>query len=104
MENLMGKYSQNQSLLRRFSAELNVTELTPPGFIWHSCDDYDVPALNSMMLAAAMALKQRPFVLHIFPGGRHGAGVAFPDANAEKWAPLSVDWLRGLNFLPAISE
>lgn len=101
LENLLGKHREDQALLRRFSAELNVTEQTPPGFIWHSCGDDCVPVLNSMALATAMAMKNRPFVLHVFPDGCHGAGVASPDPNAEKWASMSVDWLRGLGFLPA---
>ena len=79
LENLMGEHKYDEKLLRRFSAELNVTDLTPPGFIWHSRGDSVVPVENSIQLGMAMAVKNRPFELHIFPGGDHGAGVAFPD-------------------------
>ena len=98
VENLLGDKAQDYALLRRFSAELNVTGDTPPGFIWHSCGDQLVPVENSIQLAKAMAEAGAPFELHIFPGGCHGAGVASPDENAEKWAPMSLAWLKSLGF------
>ena len=98
LKSLMGDHSADYKLLRRFSAELNVTGDTPPGFIWHSCGDQLVPVENSIQLAKAMAEAGAPFELHIFPGGCHGAGVASPDENAEKWAPMSIGWLKDLGF------
>ena len=98
LKNLMGEHSADYDLLRRFSAELHVTADTPPGFIWHSCGDRTVPVENSIRLALAMAEAGAPFECHIFPGGCHGAGVASPDENAEKWAPMSIAWLRALGF------
>jgi acetyl esterase/lipase len=98
LKNLLGDMSGDQSLLRRFSAELHVTGDTPPGFIWHSFADGCVPVENSIQLAKAMAVAGVPFELHIFPGGCHGAGVASPDENAEKWAPMHITWLKSLGF------
>ena len=98
VDNLLGERREDQSLLNRFSAERNVTRDTPPGFVFHSAADELVPVQNSIRLADAMAEKERPFSLLVFPGGRHGAGVAFPDAFADRWKDICVDWLRALGF------
>lgn len=98
LENLLGKEKTNAALLNRFSAELNVTRDTPPGFIWHSRDDELVPVENSMLLAMALSVKGVPYELHVFPGGRHGAGVASPDPRAGDWSGMCVTWLKGMGF------
>ncbi len=98
MECLMGEHKEDEALLRRFSAELNVTADTPPGFIWHSRNDQTVPVENSLLLATALSIHGVPYELHIFPGGRHGAGVASPDPRAEAWSGMCIDWLKSLGF------
>lgn len=98
VDNLLGGERENQLLLNRFSAENHVTDDTPPGFLFHSAADRLVPVQNSILLADAMAEKGRPFSLLVFPGGDHGAGVAFPDAFADRWKGLCTDWLRTLGF------
>ena len=98
MECLLGEWKEDAALQRRFSAELNVTKDTPPGFIWHSRNDQTVPVENSLMLATALSVQGVPYELHIFPAGRHGAGVASPDPRAAAWSGLCIDWLRSLGF------
>ena len=98
VRNLMGDKVGDYRLLTRFSAELNVTGQTPPGFIWHSAADQTVPVQNSLLLAQAMANEGIPFELHVFPGGCHGSGVASPDENAAQWEPLCLKWLKSLGF------
>ena len=98
LENLLGDRKNDPALLNRFSAELNVTRDTPPGFIWHSRNDMTVPVENSLLMALALSVKGVPYELHIFPDGRHGAGVASPDPRAEQWSELCVTWLKSLGF------
>lgn len=98
LDNLLGKHHTDEGLLRRFSAELNVTDRTPPGFVWHSCADGLVPVQNSLQLGMAMANRGIPFAMHIFQGGYHGAGVAGEDVNAQEWSRLCVNWLREQKF------
>ena len=98
LENLLGERKTDAALLNRFSAELNVTRDTPPGFIWHSRDDETVPVENSLLLAMALSVKGVPYELHVFPGGCHGAGVASPDPRAEAWSGMCVTWLKSLGF------
>ena len=94
LENLLGERAGDQKLLRRFSAELQVTPDTPPAFIWHTCEYASVPVENSVNLAAALARAGVPFELHIFPEGRHGLGLAEAYEDVRQWAPLLQRWLK----------
>lgn len=85
-ECLLGEEKDNESLIRRFSAERNVTEDTPPAFIWHTAEDQAVPVQNSLQLAAALKEKNVLFDLHIYPHGRHGLGLAEDHPEACTWS------------------
>ncbi len=98
VESLLGDQKDNYALLRRFSAELNVTEDTPPAFIWHTAADELVPAVNSIMLAEALSLAGVKFELHIFPEGRHGLGTAQGDERAKEWPGMCKAWLRAQGY------
>lgn len=60
----------------RYSCERNVTDDTPPMFIWHTATDQSVPVGNALVMAQAMWQHQRPCELHIFARGVHGATLA----------------------------
>ena len=55
-----------------FSLEKNVTESTPPMFLWHTATDETVSVENSMVLASALKQNKVPFSYHIFSEGKHG--------------------------------
>lgn len=71
---LMGE-NASQELLEKLSLEKQVTENTPPAFIWHTFEDGAVPVENSLMFAQALRQKKVPFELHIYPKGGHGLGL-----------------------------
>jgi len=96
--NLLGERSNDPELLRRFSSNQNVTEDTPPAFLWHTASDGAVPVENSLMLAAALSEKKVPFELHIFPEGNHGLGLAPDNPIVSQWAGLCQKWLIGQGF------
>ena len=98
VENLLGEYKTNYPMLRRFSAELQVTPDTPPAFIWHTATDAGVPVENSIQLAAALSKAGVPFELHIFPEGPHGLGLAGGRPGAGEWPALCQKWLTRLGF------
>ncbi len=99
LENLLGAEHKNDlSLLRRFSAELHVTEDTPPCFLWHTAEDGGVPVENSLNLAAALAHAGVPFEMHIYPHGRHGLGLAPDHEDVRTWSEHMNTWLKGLGF------
>lgn len=63
-------------LMDKVSLEKQVTDDTPPAFIWHTYTDNVVPVENSLMFAAALREKNVNCELHIFPEGGHGLGLA----------------------------
>ena len=96
--NLLGEHSDDPELLHRFTSCENVTEDTPPAFLWHTASDGAVPVENSLMLAAALSEKKVPFELHIFPEGNHGLGLAPDNPIVSQWAGLCQKWLIGQGF------
>ncbi len=42
-----------------YSPQLHVTADTPPAFLWHTAQDATVPAINSMLYAAALQKMRR---------------------------------------------
>ena len=67
--------------LQYMSLEHHVSEDTPPCFLWHTATDDGVPVENSLLFAAALQEKKRPYALHIFSHGPHGLSLA-----DETWA------------------
>lgn len=96
--NLLSEHALDLAMMRRFSAELNVTPDTPPAFIWHTAADGSVPVQNSLNLAAALAAKGVPFELHVFPEGKHGLGLAPELPDVARWAGLCQQWLIRQGF------
>jgi len=97
-KNLMGDEWENNELAKRYSAELNVTEDTPPAFIWHTAADQAVPVQNSMNLANALADKGVSFEMHVYPKGRHGLGLAAEHPLVASWSNACCRWLLEMGF------
>lgn len=98
VENLLGEHKTDGAMLRRFSAELQVTPDTPPAFIWHTAADEAVPVENSIQLAASLSKAGVPFEMHIFPNGPHGLGLAMGKPGASEWSALCQKWLLRQGF------
>lgn len=102
MRNLLG-HEPDKMEVQRFSNEQNVTEHTPPTFLWHTVEDQTVPVLNSIVYAKALADHQVPFELHIYPSGPHGLSTADKHtcdqvdvhiAHDSAWLDSVKKWLR----------
>ena len=93
-DNLLGP-NPSADLLREMSLELQMSEHTPPAFIWHTWSDEYVPVENSMLFAQGMRRCGRPFELHIYPEGHHGIGLSPDDPHAATWMELCCQWLAG---------
>lgn len=82
------------------SVELNVTENTPPAFMWHTAEDGAVPVQGTLKLAIAYANAKVPFALHVYPYGPHGLALATdfahlcPQPLAEAWLDDSIKWMK----------
>lgn len=97
-EALLGDKKDDEALVRRFSAELNVTKDTPPAFLWHTSRDEAVPVQNSLTLAKALADHGVPFEMHISPYGRHGLGLAEENVPVSSWSQSLCLWLLRMGF------
>ena len=95
---LLGEHFGEETLMQRFSAEMNVREDSPHAFIWHTVEDQAVPVENSILLAQAYREKCVPFEMHIFPQGAHGLGLAQDIPGACQWPQLMLDWLAREGF------
>lgn len=98
VKNLLGDDWQDEALRRRFSAECQVTQDTPPAFIWHTADDDAVPVQNSLLLAKALADHHVRFELHVYPHGPHGLGLAPEYPAVSPWARDCVRFLTDMGF------
>ena len=95
--NLLGE-KQEAELVELLSNENQITEESPPAFLWHTADDASVPVENSLMFAAGLRRYKVPFDLHIFESGRHGLGLAEEHPEAREWPRLCELWLRKQGF------
>ena len=82
-----------------FSNDLNVTDATPPAFLWHTSDDDGVNVINSYLYATALRQHGIPHELHVFPHGPHGLGLAQAYPPVAQWAELMKNWLISMGWL-----
>ena len=94
--NLLGK-SPSDELVARFSNELQVTEDTPPAFIFHSQDDTGVPVQHSLLFYQALVEAKVPVEMHLYPEGGHGYSLGI-NANGTftQWPATCIRWLEKL--------
>ena len=95
---LLGEDPSEEDLIFH-SPHLQVTEQTPPAFVWHTAQDAAVPAMHALLYAGALMAHQVPVELHVFPFGGHGCSMAQPDAYVGRWKPLFADWLAMMQYL-----
>lgn len=84
-----------------YSLENQVTDSTPPAFLWHTVDDATVPVQNTLLFASALQKNHIPFECHIYPSGVHGLSMCNTEVNTKNehcatWFPLCVKWLDEL--------
>jgi acetyl esterase/lipase len=95
--NLLGENPPAQ-LIDLMSSEKQVTDQTPPTFLFHTGDDPVVPVVNSLMFALALRKKKVQYELQIYEHGPHGVGLASDDPVLKTWPRLLENWLRARGF------
>lgn len=97
-ENLLGHYPLSAQESARFSCHEQVTERTPPAFLWHTSEDACVPVANSLLYAQALAAHGIQFALHVYPAGGHGLSTVDGQTNDEVSPAVShaADWLEAV--------
>ena len=103
-DNLLGE-EESEKNRGRLSLENLVSNDTPKTFLWHTFNDGTVPVQNSLLFANALAEKNIPFELHIYPNGVHGLGLCEEstamngksehiDNHVATWFNLACQWIK----------
>ncbi len=99
--NLIGE-TPSEELIEMTSLERNVSDKTPPTFLWHTVDDQSVPVENALMFMTALQKEKVPYEAHIYPEGVHGLALATEATATEpkqindhvsSWFGLAMRWL-----------
>lgn len=100
-KNLLGE-NPDPKLVELMSNEKQVTDKTPPTFIFHTMDDAAVAVENSILFAEALRKNKVPYEMHIYEHGRHGVGLAPYDNSLNTWPKLLENWLRLRGFIKQV--
>lgn len=85
------------------ACELQISDQTPPTFLWHTKTDAVVPVQNSLIYARELAERGIDFELHIYPFGEHGlstvdelccAGLDDKTKVCHQWLTDCKRWLK----------
>lgn len=99
IDNLLGKYKDDKELLNKYDLTNQISDNTPPTFIWHTYTDDGVPVENSIKFCEEMRKKSKSSCeLHVFFEGGHGMGLCTKDVGYDyphvaKWTELCAQWL-----------
>ncbi len=96
--NLLGE-NPDPELVASLSNETQVSEQTPPTFLFHTQEDKAVPVENSVHYYLACKQNGVPAEMHIFAKGRHGVGLAKDLEGANQWPKLCAAWLTRLGMI-----
>ena len=96
-ENLIGKDAPAE-LVEYYSSEKQVTDKTPPTFIFFTDEDTVVPPENGIAFYLALRKHGVPAELHIYQKGPHGVGLAKGMTGNEIWPDICLAWLKNNNF------
>ena len=91
----------DESLYDRFSAEKNVSDKTPPCFLWCHEKDATVKSANTYAFASALDTVGVYNECHVFDDNgaySHGVGVAQDYEEAKAWPSLATEFLKNLGF------
>jgi acetyl esterase/lipase len=97
--NLLGE-GASPDLVASLSNEKQVTDQTPPCFLWHTFEDKGVPPENSVVFYQALLAHKIPAELHVYEKGRHGLGLAKDTPGTSAWPSACLAWLKTRGVLP----
>ncbi|MBR5314231.1 MAG: alpha/beta hydrolase [Clostridia bacterium] len=87
--------------------DTQVSENTPPCFIWSTFEDATVPVECSLLFALALRKHDIPVELHIYEHGRHGQSTGTTvccnsNQRLANWMEMSYAWLEEEHGLPQV--
>ncbi|MDR2841243.1 MAG: alpha/beta hydrolase [Paludibacter sp.] len=89
---MFGK-SITPELIKRYSAEKNVSAATPPTLLFLSDNDRTVPSVNSVEFYKQLKQNNIPASMYVFPVGGHGWGMNTTFRYHEEMKTLFEKWL-----------
>lgn len=81
-----------------YSNELQVTQNTPPSFLFHATDDNAVKVMNSVLFYQALVAHGVKAELHIYQNGGHGFGL-INKTTKDLWMESCRNWMRNNGWL-----
>jgi acetyl esterase/lipase len=96
--NLLGK-NPDPKTVENLCNEKQVTDKTPPTFIFHTDEDKGVVPENAILFYMALKKAKVPAELHIYEKGPHGVGLAQKLPAASSWPDRLADWMKGRGLL-----
>lgn len=91
--NLLGP-DPSPDLVKEYSNELQVTDNTPPTFLFLASDDKSVIPENSLRFYQALVKNNVSAEMHIYPEGGHGFSLAVNKSHTNKWVTDCAAWLK----------
>ena len=86
-------------MLENLSNQTQVSDNTPPAFLFHTNEDKGVRVENALGYYTACVKHNVPAEFHVFQNGPHGVGLADGDPGAGEWSNALIAWLRSNGFL-----
>jgi acetyl esterase/lipase len=96
--NLIGP-DPDESAVKLYSADEQVTSRTPPTFIAVASDDKVVPLENSLLFAAALKAERVPCELAVYEHGGHGFGMGARGTDSTGWPKAFEAWAGSQGLL-----
>lgn len=89
-----GEFTEEQEDF--YSLQNQVSENTPPTFLWHGGEDNLILPKNSLQYAAKLAEYNVPYELHIFGKGGHGLALAnaYTGNHSSEMVGICRPWIR----------
>jgi acetyl esterase/lipase len=95
--NLLGK-EPDPKLLESLRNDMQVSQETPPTFLFHTQEDKAVLPENALAFYAGMIKHGVPGELHIYEKGKHGIGLGKAVPVTSDWSNACVRWLTSRGF------
>lgn len=96
--NLLGKHPA-PALVELLSLENQITNKTPPTFIWTTHDDNVISDEHSTLFIEGLKKYNIPHESYIFPHGKHGLALAKKVPEVSQWPSLCELWLKKQKIL-----
>jgi acetyl esterase/lipase len=96
--NLLGD-KPDEALVSSLCNDEQVTDKTPPTFLFHTNEDKAVLPENSILFYQALRKNKVPAELHIYEKGPHGVGLGTGRGAVAAWPEQLAGWLKTRGLL-----